>query len=98
MFEQFTHTVQCVEQLERVTEVKHHVGVCVCFYMKCVILKVLSIMETSDLCECMLILKGVCEYFWRWVNDRVSHASFFMCSELENENRNQKKTGTKSFS
>lgn len=29
-FEQFTHTVQCVGQLERVTEVKHCVGVCVC--------------------------------------------------------------------
>lgn len=33
LFEQFTHAVQCVGQLERVTEVKHRVGVCVCFYM-----------------------------------------------------------------
>lgn len=29
LFEQFTHTVQCVRQLERVTEVKHCVGACV---------------------------------------------------------------------
>lgn len=44
------------------------------FYMKCVILKVLSIMERSDLC--VLILKGACEYFWRWVNDHVPRTSF----------------------
>lgn len=75
LFEQFTHTVQCVRHLERVTEVKH----CVCvFYMKCIILKVLSMTGRSDLCECMLILKGACEYFWRWLNDRVPRMSFCM--------------------
>lgn len=79
LFEQFTHTVQCVGQLERVAEVKHCVGVCVfvcVFHMKCVILKVLSTMERSDLCACMLILKGACEYFWRWVNDLVPRTRF----------------------
>lgn len=97
MFEQFTHAVQCVGQLEWVTEVKHRVGVCVCFYMKCVILKALSIMERSDLCECMLILKSVCEYFWRWVNDRVPYINFYMCSELESENQNRKKLEPNDF-
>lgn len=43
-------------------------------------------MERSDLCECMLILKGTCEYFWRRVNDRAPRASFCACSEVETEN------------
>lgn len=78
MLEQFTHTVSvCWATIERVAEVKHCVGVsvCVCVCMKCVILKVLSMTERADLCECMLILKGVCEYFWRWVNDYVLRIS-----------------------